>query len=140
MIERATPTGNACLDGRARLLPLPRAVDERGALTPLEFRDLPFQPQRVFTVSDVPAGALRGGHGHWRGEQLLVCIEGRITLRLVAGGQSDTVALHPGGPGLLLGPGVWAEQHYDVPGSVLLVVASDPYDPGSYFTDEYAGP
>jgi hypothetical protein len=51
-----------------------------------------------------------------------------------------SLTLLPGGPALLIGPGIWAEQRYAVPGSVLLVVASEPYDPASYFSDENGGP
>jgi dTDP-4-dehydrorhamnose 3,5-epimerase-like enzyme len=127
-------------DGRARLLDMPRSVDERGTLTPLDFPALPFTPRRLFTVGGVPAGTRRGGHGHRRGEQLLLCIEGRVAVRLASGGHSVSLTLQAGGPALLIGPGIWAEQRYDVPGSVLLVVASEPYDPASYFADENGGP
>ena len=40
--------------------------------------------------------------------------------------------LVPTGPGLLLGPGVWCRQTYLDSDSVLLVLASEPYDPSSY--------
>ncbi|MEQ8262811.1 FdtA/QdtA family cupin domain-containing protein [Pseudohaliea sp.] len=127
-------------DGRARLLDIVRSVDERGTLTPLDFPALPFTPRRLFTVAGVPAGARRGGHGHRRGEQLLLCIAGRIAVRLAATGRSASLTLQADGPALLIGPGIWAEQRYAVPGSVLLVVASEPYDPASYFSDENGGP
>lgn len=40
--------------------------------------------------------------------------------------------LDSGRVGLLLGPGVWCQQKYLDEGSVLLVFASEPYDPASY--------
>lgn len=104
-------------------------------LLPLDFLSLPFQPCRLFTVSNVPAGVHRGGHGHHVGAQLLICLEGRIDLWMRQATEQARTALVPGGPGLLLGPGIWCRQTYATAGSVLLVLASDPYDPASYFTE-----
>ncbi|HBO13328.1 MAG TPA: hypothetical protein DD491_11140, partial [Halieaceae bacterium] len=69
-----------------------------------------------------------------------LCMEGRIAVRLVASGHSVSLTLLPDGPALLIGPGIWAEQCYEAPGSVLLVVASEPYDPASYFAEENGAP
>ena len=140
MTEHDTGAVTAWFDGRARLLDMPRSVNERGTLTPLDFPALPFTPRRLFTVGGVPAGTRRGGHGHRHGQQLLLCIEGRIAVRLVASGHSVSLTLLPDGPALLIGPGIWAEQCYEAPGSVLLVVASEPYDPASYFAEENGAP
>ena len=108
--------------------------DERGNLLPLDFDRLPFTPRRVFTVTGVPVGSIRGEHGHRSGEQLLVCLQGKIDLLLRKGHEEATTALTPAGPGLLLGAGVWCRQTYLVSNSVLLVLASEPYDPESYIS------
>ena len=47
----------------------------------------------------------------------------------------ELVTLEPGGQALLLEPNVWAAQTYETPESVLLVLASAPYDPSDYFHD-----
>ena len=120
--------------GRARLVDLPIHSDERGNLLPLDFDRLPFMPRRVFTVTGVPAGSIRGEHGHRSGEQLLICLQGKIDLLLRKGDEDATTALNPAGPGLLLGAGVWCRQTYLVSNSVLLVLASEPYDPESYMS------
>ena len=52
-------------------------------------------------------------------------------LMRVADGE-ERLMLSPGAPGLLVGPGVWCQQTYLAEGSVLLVFASEPYDPSSY--------
>ena len=119
--------------GLARLVPLRRIVDARGALLPLEFDALPFVPRRVVVVHEVPAQALRGGHGHRRGRQLLVCIHGAVRVRMVRSRESAAVTLVPGGPGLLLEAGVWAEQSYVGEGAAMVILASEPFDPESYF-------
>lgn len=89
-------------------------------------------PRRVFTVTDVPAGTVRGEHGHRAGEQLLICLQGSIELWLRAGQEQARTTLMPGGAGLLLGAGIWCSQTYRDLHSTLLVLASEPYDPASY--------
>lgn len=118
--------------GGARLVAVTRHEDARGALVPVELDSLPFVPRRLFAVADVPAGTVRGGHAHRDGEQLLVCLQGRIDLHLRRNDEAVHVALPAGGPGLLVGPLIWCEQTYVDEGSVLLVLCSRPYDPDSY--------
>lgn len=110
-------------------------TDSRGLLHAFDFSELPFAPARVFTVSGAPAGTARGGHGHRRGEQLLACIQGRIHVLMRHAGEEATVQLVPDGGMLLVGPQVWCRQTYLDEGAVLLVLASEPYSPDSYFTD-----
>ena len=123
---------DAWFGGRARRVRLERLRDARGELMPLPFDRLPFVPRRVFVVRDVPRGTVRGGHGHRSGQQLLVCLHGEIRARLQAGGEAVDLVLAADADGLLVGPGVWCAQTYAAPDSVLLVLASDPYDPSSY--------
>mgnify|MGYP002624311882 CR=1 FL=1 len=119
-------------DGRVRLLSLDRHVDPRGALLPVEFERLPFLPQRLFTVSGMAAGTERGGHAHRKGQQILLCLQGLLDLCLRVGEEQVQVTLRPDGPGLLVGAMVWCRQTYVTEGTVLLVLASEPYDPESY--------
>lgn len=118
-------------DGKARLYRLHGIADARGELVPLDFGALPFTPCRAFLVQAVPPGQARGGHAHARGQQLLVCVAGRVEVELRHGGRSERVELRPGTDALLLEAGVWARQAYG-DGGALLVLASDPYDPDSY--------
>ena len=118
-------------DGQACLYRLQGIVDPRGELVPLDFGALPFVPRRAFLVQEVPPGQVRGGHAHAHGQQLLVCIAGKVDVELRHRGQSGHVALHAGSEALLVKAGVWARQAYGV-GAVLLVLASDAYDPEAY--------
>ncbi len=120
------------LGARARLLPLPTHADTRGRLTPLDFGALPFVPQRLFTVTDVPPGGIRGQHGHRSSRQLLVCLQGEIAVEMRHHDATAATVLHAGGPALLLEPGVWCSQAYRDRQTLLLVLASEPYDPASY--------
>lgn len=132
MMVESDDLGAIFLSGRVRSIPCPVVVDARGALLPLEFDRLPFRPQRIFTVAETPAGAVRGGHAHRIGQQFLVCLQGKIEALIRCEQKEVRVVLVPGGPGLLLGSGVWCRQTYLHQGSVLLVFASEPYDPSSY--------
>ena len=122
-------------EGLVQRVPLPARADARGRLLPLEFGDLPFVPRRVFTVAEVPAGTVRGEHGHRTGQQLLVGLQGRIEILLRHGQREASTVLLPAEPGLLLQAGVWCRQTYAQAHSVLLVLASEPYDPASYIED-----
>lgn len=107
-------------------------VDERGVLKPIEFSDLPFFPQRIFTVQGVPVGTVRGRHGHRTCWQFLVALTGAIEVTIYSGSNLQTILLESGGPGLIIPPGVIAEQCYIKTDSTLLVLASDAYDPDDY--------
>lgn len=131
-------SGRDVLGGRARLVALPAVVETRGALLPMPFEALPFTPRRMFAVSDVPAGAARGGHAHRSGMQALVCLQGAVTVELrAADGETARLELTPGGGALVVGPGIWSRQTYRLAGTVLLVLASEPYDPASYLDQPF---
>jgi UDP-2-acetamido-3-amino-2,3-dideoxy-glucuronate N-acetyltransferase len=107
----------------------------RGSLVAFDLEDLPFVPRRVFVVRDVPAGAVRGGHAHARGEQLLVCSAGEVAVELRREGETARVVLDTPTLALLVRSGVWARQTYEGPDTVLAVLATTPYDPASYVSD-----
>ncbi len=138
MMAESLNDADAWFDGRARAFALTRHHDPRGALTPLSLAQLPFPLRRVFTVADVPAGAVRGGHAHQCGWQLLVCVSGTLQVRLHCAGQEVRRQLSAVGPALLIGAGVWAEQTYVDACTVLLVACSEDYDPSSYVHEKVA--
>jgi len=119
-------------ENRVRRISLVRKDDARGSLLPFDFASLPFLPQRLFVVYEVPPVTARGGHAHKRARQLLVCLVGRIDVELRDGGLTETVILDSADSGLLIEAGVWSAQTYVAPGSILLALASEPYDAGSY--------
>jgi hypothetical protein len=120
------------LAGRVHILDLEAHTDKRGLLQSFCLDSLPFRPCRTFFVSNVPAGTVRGGHGHRKGQQLLVCVQGEIEVQAVWGTDSFLMTLRPGQQAFLMDAGVWCQQTYVKPGSVLQVFASEPYDSQSY--------
>ncbi len=120
------------LGGRARLLAFEYKTDARGALIPLAFDELPFVPKRSFFVHGVPTGMVRGGHGHRTARQLLFCVSGSISVLLLYGSEQVSVSLDDCSHGLLIEAGVWSQQAYLTPGSVLCALASEPFSTASY--------
>lgn len=110
-------------------------VDDRGVLTPYVFDELPFLPVRMFTVTQVPEGAVRGGHAHRTGHQLLSCVSGAIEVILRTDRSSSICLLTPGSGDLHVKPGTWSSQRYLTAGSALLVLCSEAFEPASYMAD-----
>jgi dTDP-4-dehydrorhamnose 3,5-epimerase-like enzyme len=98
-------------------------------------RPVPFIIERVFAVSGVTPGAVRGDHAHKQCNQALVCLNGAIEIVCQDGRQSKTFQLT--GPGMLLHvPAmIWASEKYETRDSVLMVLADERYDPTDYIRD-----
>lgn len=110
--------------------------DLRGKLTVAECdSDLPFVPQRYFLVFDVPSKDVRGEHAHRRCHQFLVCVKGSVSVVVDDGTSSEEVLLDAPNLGLHVPPMIWAVQYRHSGNAVLMVLASDPYDPADYIRD-----
>ena len=115
---------------------MPRAVDLRGSLTAGESpSQLPFVPRRYFLVFDVPGKEVRGEHAHRHCHQFLVAARGSLSVMADDGNASEEFELDQPDLGLYLPPMTWAAQYRYSPDAVLLVLASDPYDPADYIRD-----
>lgn len=116
-----------------RLIQLTHARDLRGSLAAGEIgRELPFEPKRFFTVFAVPNERVRGEHAHRRLEQFLVCIHGTCSVVVDDGAHRAEIMLDTPTQGLYVPPMVWATQYRYTGDAVLLVLASDVYDPEDY--------
>jgi dTDP-4-dehydrorhamnose 3,5-epimerase-like enzyme len=110
--------------------------DLRGDLSVGNFgAEVPFTPRRYFLVFDVPSKDVRGEHAHRRCRQFLVCVKGSVAVIVDDGTASEEIVLDEPGLGVYLPPMVWSVQYRYSPDAVLLVFASDPYDPDDYIRD-----
>lgn len=126
MNSKAYPSGAVLYD-------IPYFADDRGAINVLEIaRDLPFGCQRVFYTYTVPEGSVRGEHAHKRCEQFLISIRGKVSVLVDDGGHRDEFMLDSPSKGLWLPAGCWGEQFGHSTDSILLVLASLPYDNADY--------
>jgi UDP-2-acetamido-3-amino-2,3-dideoxy-glucuronate N-acetyltransferase len=133
----AEPSESAVAGVRGvRLIPMPIVEDLRGALSHAEIgKQLPFEPKRYFLIYDVPTKEVRGEHAHRRLEQLLVSIRGEVAVVVDDGEARAQVVLDSPHQALYLPPMTWGTQYRYTPDAVLLVLASEKYDPDDYIRD-----
>ena len=123
----------------AELIHLTRADDMRGSLVAANFaQDLPFVPQRFFTVFGVPSTDVRGEHAHRECHQVLVCVRGSVNALVDDGVRRQEFVLDRPDVGLHMRPMIWGTQYRYSPDAVLLVLASHAYDPHDYIRDHDA--
>lgn len=119
-----------------RRIAVPGVRDERGALIFAEAgRTIPFEVKRVFWIYDVPTNAERGGHAHWTCSEVVVPVKGGVTVTLDDGRNTCSIKLERPDEGVLIPAGVWCRLTDFVEGTVLVVMASDKYDPQGYVHD-----
>jgi acetyltransferase-like isoleucine patch superfamily enzyme/dTDP-4-dehydrorhamnose 3,5-epimerase-like enzyme len=124
------------MPNEVRLIDVPIHLDLRGSLAAAELADfLPFAPQRYFVVFDVPSQHVRGEHAHRECWQFLTCLRGSVTVHLDDGRVRSEVVLDNPGLGVVVPALVWASQFNYSQDAVLLVFASQPYDPSDYIRD-----
>jgi hypothetical protein len=119
--------------GRCSLHRLRLVHDPRGNLSVGEYRrDIPFIPKRYFLIFDVPAGTMRGEHAHRFCHQFLICVRGSCRVLLDDGEHRREITLDGPGLGVYLPPMIWGTQHSHSTDAILLVFASEYYDPQDY--------
>lgn len=115
----------------------PEYADLRGRLSSGEVpsEGVPFAPQRWFLVYDVPSRHVRGEHAHHACEQFLICVSGQVMVAVDDGTNRAEVLLDSPAIGIYIPAGIWASQYRYESGTVLLVLASLPYDADDYIRD-----
>ena len=115
---------------------LPYIEDMRGSLSVGEFeRSIPFSPKRYFLVFDVPSREIRGEHAHRTCNQFLICVKGSCMVVVDDGKQRLEFLLDRPNLGISLPAMTWGTQYKYSNDAVLLVFASDHYDPADYIRD-----
>jgi UDP-2-acetamido-3-amino-2,3-dideoxy-glucuronate N-acetyltransferase len=115
---------------------LPRVDDMRGALTFTEVETgIPFEIKRFFLVYDVPSSEIRGEHAHRTQHQFLICVHGSCCVLADDGTNRREFWLDAPSRGLHLAPLTWSVQYRHTQDAVLLVLASDVYDPSDYIRE-----
>lgn len=128
--------GTICLVSTSgpRLIKCGQHLDGRGTLAWWEDSDLPFALRRVYYAIG-PEGSVRGGHGHLELQQVLVCLRGRLNVELWdRQGRMTQFTLCDPTDGLYVPPAHWRDVRFESD-SILLVLASRPYDASDYSFD-----
>lgn len=108
---------------------------ERGILSYMELTDLDFIPRRMYYITHVPKGEVRGKHGHYEDQQYLFCLQGQIKAELVSKNGTERKVLNPGDV-MFLDRMVWSQQEYVTGDEILLVLCSRKFDESDYFYDK----
>lgn len=98
-------------------------------------RDVPFEIKRVYYISGVKRGNVRGHHAHKTLQQLLFCPYGKIQIHLDDGNEATDALLDEPSKGLFVGPGIWHTMEWLTDDAVLCVCASDYYSEDDYLRD-----
>jgi UDP-2-acetamido-3-amino-2,3-dideoxy-glucuronate N-acetyltransferase len=119
-----------------RVVPVPTFADIRGTLAAGEAgREIPFKPERFYVVFDVPSKEVRGENAHRTLQQLFVCLRGSCAVMVDDGKERDEIVLDAPSIGLYVPPMTWTTVYRHTPDALVLVMASERYDPADYIRD-----
>ena len=120
----------------AKLLNLKTFCDDRGNLTVIE-KVIPFDIKRIFYIYGVDESE-RGKHRHRKTVQAAICLKGTCTIFSYDGSRKDTFVLDTPDKCLILEPQDWHKMYAFSPDAILMVLASEYFDPADYIFEEYA--
>ncbi len=110
--------------------------DERGKLVVAEsLKDIPFKIARIFYIFASDADVVRGCHANRRSEFVLINVNGTSKVKVMDGKNEMIYLLDKPYKGLYLPKMLWKEMYDFSPDSVLLTLASEPYDSKEYIRD-----
>lgn len=122
---------------KVRLLDFKQLGDERGRLVVAEGgREIPFEIKRVFYIYGSDAGVVRGQHANKKTEFVLINVAGTSKVKVKDGEGNEAVYfLDRPHMGIYLPTMIWKDMYDFSADSVLLVLASEHYDPDEYIRD-----
>jgi dTDP-4-dehydrorhamnose 3,5-epimerase-like enzyme len=119
-----------------RIIELPRHIHSNGSLTEVENSDrFPFAVKRVFYLYDIPGDSVRGGHSHYKGEELIIAASGSFDVVLSDGHTSQRFSLNRPYKALYIPAGIWRSLDNFSSGSVCLVLTSELFSEEDYVRD-----
>ena len=119
----------------AAIIDLKTFIDSRGNLTVIE-KVLPFDIKRIFYIYGVDS-SIRGGHRHHRTYQAAICLTGSWVVTNDDGIRKDVFILDSPAKCLILEPKDWHQMHDFTPDAILMVLASEYFDPDDYIYENY---
>lgn len=120
----------------ARIINLPRIIDERGNLSFAEnLNQIPFEIKRTYWIYDVPGGEARGGHAFIQNEELIISLSGSFDVVVDDGEQKQVFQLNRSYYGLYIPKGLWRSIENFSTNSLALEFGSVHYDEADYVRD-----
>lgn len=119
---------------KVKMLEFPQKGDDRGQLVIAEGgTGIPFEIKRVFYIYGTQKDVVRGQHANRKTEFVLVNVAGTSKVRIQDGeGNEILFCLNRPHTGIYLPTMVWKDMYDFSADSVLLVLASEHYDPEEY--------
>jgi glyoxylate utilization-related uncharacterized protein len=120
----------------AKIIELPKILDERGNLSFLEEKKhIPFSINRSYWIYDVPGGGVRGGHSYKVNQEFIIALSGSFDVILDDGMQKKTYTLNRSYYGLYIPSNTWRSMEDFSTNSLAFIVASTDYDVDDYERD-----
>ena len=111
-------------------------VEPDGNLVPIESNyDVPFPIRRMFYVYGVKDQNDRGKHAHYKTQQVLICLHGKVEVLVNDGNKEQKYLLESPQQALYIPEMIWDEQIYLTEDTVLLVISNTKYNPSDYIHD-----
>ena len=114
----------------AKFFRIPTFKDNRGDLSVIE-KFIPFIIKRVYYLYNFNKKS-RGKHKHIKNKQFLVCLSGKIQLKVINKNKTKLFDLSNPGHGIYLAPDDWHEIIPKKKNTIVLVLASSHFDKRDY--------
>ena len=100
-------------------------------------KEIPFDIQRVFLVSNVLKGKTRGDHATKKTRLVLFAVSGSCKVVVNDGTKEETIEMSDPSVGLLIEPMVWRSMQEFTPDCVMMAVCDRPFEPGNETYDDF---
>lgn len=119
---------------KVKMLSFKQNGDERGHLVVIEGnKDVPFDIKRIFYIYGSDPNVIRGQHANRETEFVLVNVAGKSKVKVYDGKGNEAIfILNSPHTGIYLPTMVWKDMYDFSEDSVLLVLASEAYNPNEY--------
>jgi hypothetical protein len=100
---------------------------------------LPFDVKRIFTLDNLPMGAIRGNHAHHKLLEILIPIQGSFDIKLSTPCETTIVNMDVPLRGIILYPYIWRTLYNFTKHSICLSLCSLELDENDYIRnwDDY---
>lgn len=118
-----------------KLILIPKIIDDSFLYFAEEQTHIPFPIKRIYYITEPDKKLPRGYHAHPKAKQVLFCIQGSIHVTLDNGRAREEQVLDKPEMGVFIDSMVWVEMNGFKKKTILLVLASEKFDPEDYIRD-----
>lgn len=112
-----------------------QTIEDDGKLSVLQSPSLDFAVKRVYYIYDTLDKYPRGFHAHKNTKQILVCLRGSVSMLMDNGKDKEILKMNKANQAIYIDKMVWHEMHDITNDTIMLVMASEEYQPDDYIRD-----